>query len=420
MVEVWLPYGNTEIVVRVPEENIVGVLRPKKDESVQDPKAEILRALDNPIGCGKLQDIVKVEERVAVVVDDESSRAPSSLMVPPIIEALGRAGVKDEDITIIVGCGALAAPEGGRRPDALVGEEMAKRVRVIYHDCRSKDLVNVGRTSLGTEVYLNRAFAEADIRILTGDIGFHPFAGYSGGRKSVIPGVAGFSSIKHNHSLLLDPRARAGNIEDNPVHSDMMEASASRIDFILNVVLNTAGGVMRAFAGDVYGAFREGVRFVDEAFKVTVEKPANIVIVSPGGRPLDESLWRACGTLVRVLDAVEEKGVVILAAECPRGHGNEVFYEWARRFKQLKEVEAEIKRRYEVGGEGAYYLIKALERVRVSLVSVMPEYYSFGTFRLRSVETLNMGLQSAFRTVGRKSSVLVVPNGVTTLPVTQK
>lgn len=419
MVEVWLPYGKTEVVVRVPVENLMGVVEPKDREGVQDPKAEIQRALEHPIGSKALDEIVgDGGGRIAIVVDDGKRPAPSRLMVSSLVEALRRVGVEDEDITVIVGCGTRA--DSGEGP-TLFQEESWERIRLVNHDPVAQDLVRVGRTSQGTEVHVNKAFAEADIRILTGHIGYHPFAGYSGGSRSVLPGVAGLSTIRRNHALLLDPRARAGNLEENPVHLDMTEAARLvGVDFVLNTVLNTKGEVVRAFAGDLDRVFSEGVELVDEMFRVEVDGLADVAIVSPGGQPLDDDLYQALWGINRILDIVKEKGVIILVAECPEGYGNETFYDWVRRFKSLSRVEREVRLRYTPGGEAAYYMMKASNRVRVILVSVMPEYYSSAVFGLRSAETVNMALQSALRMVGRRRKVLVVPMGIATLPVVQK
>ncbi|MFQ6075373.1 MAG: nickel-dependent lactate racemase, partial [Candidatus Bathyarchaeia archaeon] len=289
MVEVWLPYGKTEVVVRVPVENLMGVVEPKDREGVQDPKAEIQRALEHPIGSKALDEIVgDGGGRIAIVVDDGKRPAPSRLMVSSLVEALRRVGVEDEDITVIVGCGTRA--DSGEGP-TLFQEESWEKIRLVNHDPVAQDLVRVGRTSQGTEVHVNKAFAEADIRILTGHIGYHPFAGYSGGSRSVLPGVAGLSTIRRNHALLLDPRARAGNLEENPVHLDMTEAARLvGVDFVLNTVLNTKGEVVRAFAGDLDRVFSEGVELVDEMFRVEVDGLADVAIVSPGGQPLDDDL----------------------------------------------------------------------------------------------------------------------------------
>ena len=202
---------------------------------------------------------------------------------------------------------------------------MLKRVKTVSHDCRATDLVNLGTTKThGNKVQVNRIFAEADVRVLLGDVGFHYYAGYGGGRKSVLPAVGGEETIKHNHSMLLHANARTGNLDDNPVHQDMTEAARlAKVDFILNVVQNKKGEIVKAFAGDLEQVFGEAVKLVNEMYRIPVDRRADIVVVSAGGYPADMNLYQAYKALDNALDAVKRGGVIILVAECPEGHGNQ-------------------------------------------------------------------------------------------------
>jgi len=417
MVDVWLPYGKTEICVRVPAKNYLGTIEPKEKQGVADARAEIERALKEPIGSKRLGEIVKPESRIAVAVDDWTRSAPSSLMVSVLLDELKAAGVKDGNVTVIFACGthrAVTSEEAVR----LLGENVLNRVKAVSHDCRAQDLVFAGTTKKhGTKVYLNRVFAEADVRILTGDVGFHYYAGYGGGRKSVLPGVSGEETIKHNHAMLLDVNAKTGVLLGNPVHEDMTEtARLAKVDFILNVVANSKGEIVRAFAGDLEQAFMEGVKLVDEMYRVNVERRADIVVVSSGGFPADVNLFQAYKAVDSALEVVKRGGVVVLAAECPEGHGNQVFYDWMVKFKDLKAVEREIKRNFVLGGHKAYYLLKALQSHRVILVSAMPDYYASDVFKLKTARIVNEALNEAFNIAGRNAKVWVMPYGNFTLP----
>jgi nickel-dependent lactate racemase len=417
MVDVWLPYGNTEICVRVPTRNYLGSIEPKEKPGVADARAEIERALKEPVGSNRLSEIVKPESRVAIAVDDWTRSAPSSLMVPPLLDELNAAGVKDENVTIIFACGThrtVTSEEAAR----LLGESVLNRVKTISHDCRAQDLVFAGTTSKhGTKVYLNRGFAEADVRVLTGDVGFHYYAGYGGGRKSILPGVSGEETIKHNHAMILDVSAKTGVLEGNPVHEDMVEtARLAKADFILNVVTNSKGEIVRAFAGGLEQAFMEGVKLVDEMYRVNIDRRAEIVVVSSGGYPADVNLFQAYKGVDSALEVVKRGGVVVLAAECPEGHGNQVFYDWMVKFKDLKSVEREIKRNFVLGGHKAYYLLKALQSHKIILVSAMPDYYASGVFGLKTARMVNDALNEAFNIAGKNAKVWVMPFGNFTLP----
>ena len=418
MVDVWLPYGRTDVCVRIPARNFLGSITPKELAGALGAKAEIERALSSPVGSNRLGEIAKPESKVAVVVDDASRHAPTCVMLLPVLAELNAAGVKDENVTVIFGCGthrAVTADEAVR----LLGEEVCKRVRSISHDCRAQDsLVYAGKTkSHGNELHLNRTFVEADVKILLGDVGFHYYAGYGGGRKSVLPAVAGEESIKHNHALLLNPNARTGILAGNPVHEDMMEAARlARVDFMVNTISNSKGEIVRAFAGDVEQAFLEAVKAVDEMYRVQVDRRADIVVTSPGGYPADMNLFQAYKALDNALAIVKRGGVIVLVAECAEGHGNQVFYDWMARLCDLKNVEREIKRNFVLGGHKAYYLLKALQNHTIILVSSLPDYYAANIFKVKTARAVNDALTEAFKVAGSGSKVWAMPCGNFLLP----
>lgn len=418
MVDVWLPYGKTEVCARIPAKNFLGKIEPKEKPGVDDAIAEIKRALQEPIGTKRISEIAKPGDKVAIVVDDFTRPAPSHLMVPPILEELNNAGVKNEDITIIFACGTHrpVTDEEARR---LLGEEIAGKIKYVSHNCSAKDHVYVGTTKThGTKVYLNRIFVEADVKILTGDVGLHYYAGYGGGRKSILPGISSCETIQHNHAMLLHKNAHTGILEGNPIHEDMMEAAElAKIDFILNVVLNSKGEIVRAFAGDWRKAFYEGVKLVDEMYKVPVERKADIVVVSCGGHPFDIDLYQAYKAVDGALEVVKRGGVIVWVAECSEGYGNQVFYEWMQKYRTLKEVERAIKRKFKLGGHKAYYLLKALEKAKIILVSVMPDYYAMDVFKLRTSRSVNEAIDEAFRIAGKNAKVWAIPYGNITEPV---
>jgi nickel-dependent lactate racemase len=416
MVDVWLPYGKTEICARVPTRNFLGSIEPKEKSPVPDGRAEVERALREPISSRRLGEIVKPESKVAVVVDDATRPSSSHIMVPPLLNELTSAGVKDENVVVVFGCGTHR-PVRQEETVMLLGEEVAGRVKTISHDCRAQDLIHIGTTQKhGTKVYLNRTFVEADARILTGDVCYHYYAGYGGGRKSVLPGVSGEETIKHNHSMILEANAKTGVLEGNPVHEDMIEAARmAKVDFILNVVTNSKGEIVKALAGDMEQAFLNGVKAVDETYRVTVDRRADIVVVSSGGTPADLNLFQAYKSVDSALGVVKRGGVIVLIAECPEGHGNQVFYDWMAKYGDLKAVEHEIRRNFVLGGHKAYYLLKALQNHQIILVSSMPDYYAASTFKLKTARAVNDAVNEAFTIAGRNAKVWTMPCGNYTL-----
>jgi len=419
MVDVWLPYGKTDVCVRVPARNLLGTIEPADRQGVVDAKAEVERALKDPIPVGskRLSEIASPESKVAIVVDDSTRKAPTEMMILPVLAELNLAGVKDENITVIFGCGTHRAvkPE---EATAMLGAEVIKRIKAVSHDCKATDLINLGTTKThGNKVLINRNFAEADVRVILGDVGFHYYAGYGGGRKSVLPAVCGEETIKHNHAMLLHANARTGNLEDNPVHQDMTEAAQlAKVDFVLNVVENKKGEIVKAFAGDLEQVFREAVMLVNEMFRVTIDRRADILVVSAGGYPADMNLYQAYKALDNALDAIKRGGVIILVAECPEGHGNQVFYDWMMRLGDLKNVEREIKRNFVMGGHKAYYLLKAQQNHQIILVSSIPDYYATSIFKLKTARAVNDALTEALKIAGSASRVWAMPQGSFTLP----
>jgi nickel-dependent lactate racemase len=421
MVDVWLPYGKTDVCVRVPARNLLGSVNPVQKSGVSDPKVEIERALKEPIGVMQLSEIAKPESKVAILVDDDvTCQNLNDIMILSVLSELNVAGVKDENVSIIFGFdtnnNVSVKPE---ECPPFLSEEVLKRVKIVKHDVKAKDLVFVGTTkSHGNKVFLNRDFVEADIKVVLGSsVNVHYYAGYSGGRKSLLSGACGVETIQHNSALMLDSNAKAGVLKDNPVHEDMTEiARLAKVSFIVNAVVNSKGELVKVFAGGLELAFLEAVKLVDEMYKVNVDRRADIVVVSAGGSPVDVSLSQAYKAVDNVLDVVKRGGVIVLVAECSKGHGNQVFYDWMTRLTDLKSTEKEIKRNFAMGGHKAYYLLKVLQNHPVILVSSLPDYYATNVFKLKTARAVNDALTEAFKLAGSASRVWTIPAGSYTLP----
>jgi nickel-dependent lactate racemase len=217
--------------------------------------------------------------------------------------------------------------------------------------------------------------------------------------------------------MMLNSNARAGVLEGNPVHEDMSEvARLAKVDFIVNVVRNNKGEIVKVFAGDLDAAFLEAVKLVDEMCKVKVDRRADIVVVSAGGNFADVNLEQAYNAVDNVLDVVKRGGVIVFVAECPEGYGNQIFYDWMARLTDLKSTEKEIKRSFAIGGYKAYYLLKTLQSNQIIFVSSLPDYYATNVFKLKTARAVNDALTDAFKIAGSTSRVWTVPFGSCTLP----
>jgi nickel-dependent lactate racemase len=185
---------------------------------------------------------------------------------------------------------------------------------------------------------------------------------------------------------------------------------------VVNVVTNSKCEVVKAFAGELETVFREGVKLVDEMFRVTVDRRAEIVVASCGGSPADINLFQAYKAVDAALEVTKRGGVIILVAECPEGHGSQVFYDWMVRFSDLKAVEREIKKNFVLGGHKAYYLMRALQNHQIILVSSLPDYYASSIFKLKTARAVNDALNEAFNIAGKGARVWAIPQGNFTLP----
>jgi nickel-dependent lactate racemase len=239
----------------------------------------------------------------------------------------------------------------------------------------------VGITSNGTRVSINRRAVEADRLILTGTIGFHYFAGFGGGRKSVLPGIASREACMASHYAVLNPSngsgknplATTGNLEGNPVNQAMVEGCAmAKPDFILNTVLTPDKQIIAAFAGDWCQAHEAGCQFYRECFSFPLQKKADLVIASCGGFPKDINLIQAHKSMEYASQSIKDGGVMILLAECRDGFGNSTFFNWFRH-KRLDEFEAALREQYEINGQTAYSTLQKAQRFKIILVSQFPE-----------------------------------------------
>jgi nickel-dependent lactate racemase len=275
-------------------------------------------------------------------------------------------------------------------------------------------------------VAVNRRVAEADRVIVTGTVGFHYFAGYGGGRKGLVPGVASRATCMATHFAVLNPpeiggrhpKAATGVLAGNPVHEAILEAARMvEPDFLLNTVLSPAKEVLAVFAGDLEGAHLAGCEMVRQLFTVPVEEPADLAVVSCGGHPKDINFIQAHKALDYGVHAVREGGTIILLAACPDGFGNKTFFSWFRH-RDLAEFEAALREHYEINGQTAYSTLLKAERFRIILVSGFGEEETKG-MGMEKAADLEQALRMAFAKLPPDPRIVVIPDGGTVLPVVQ-
>ena len=369
-----IPYGAGLIDVDIKGAELLERSTTKRDDKrdSKDASEVIQRAVKNPIGTKQLGEILAAKgkgDNIVIVVDDHTRNAPTEMMLDALAEEIGQH--KDKNVSLLVACGTHPPPSTGdlRRILGKYYRHNHSQFKVMIHDCDAHDLVYVGTTARGTPVRLNRAYMDADIRILTGDITLHYYAGFGGGRKSILPGIASRETIRKNHALLIDERARTANIEDNPVHLDMSEAASfAPPDFVLNTVADASGDVVAAYAGELNAVFTKGAAVAKELF---LHKTGlfDVLVVSAGGFPKDRNLYQATKAIQNCYQAVVPGGGLILVAECREGVGDDYFEEWMNEYKSYEAAEEAIRTNFVLGGHKAFYMRKVMKRVQLSIVS---------------------------------------------------
>ncbi len=406
-------YGKSFAEFEIKEKNFQGQALPNKVNVPLTGKEEVIRALENPKGTPRLQSIVQPGEKIVIVTSDITRPMPSKIVLPPIIDELLSAGIKETDITIVLALGSHRAHTEEEKK-YLVGENIYNQVKVIDSDM--KRCINLGKCNNGTPVDIFDIVANADRRICLGNIEYHYFAGYSGGAKALMPGVSSREAIQANHRNMVNPKAKAGLLEDNPVREDIEQITDFiKIDFILNVVLNSKKEIIKAVAGHHKLAHREGCIFLDAMYKIKLKEKADIVIVTPGGFPKDINIYQAQKSLDNSKHAVKDGGIIILVASCKEGFGEHVFEEWMLH-KKPKEMIEEIKVNFQLGGHKAAAIAMVLEKARIFLVSDLDadlvEKINFKPFN-HVQEAINKALED----LGDNAKILLLPSGGSTLPV---
>jgi len=419
-----LPYGKSTIKVKVPKENLIGVIKPRDLPPVKDPIETVKKAVSHPILSPRLSEIAKLGDKVAIVVTDITRRCPDNIIMPVILSELKRAGVRTKDITAVIALG-IHRPMTQEEIMAKIGEEAFRQVKVVNHNCQDKSqMIYIGTTRrLKTPIWVNKIVAEADVIITTGVVEAHTFAGYSGGRKSIVPGVSGEEAIAavHRPEWLDDPRVGTSIIKGNPVHEDMIEmARLVGVDFIVNVVLNCKDKMVQATAGDLIAAHEKLIATYDKMYKVKIHEQADIVISSPA-YPKDINLYqatRAANNIVLVPEpSVKKGGVIIIPAPCQEGVGDELFYEWMKTARTPLEALERTKREYKTGAHKPCLLSKILCHAEVIMAnSVLPDRI-IREMHLTPAKTVDEALEMAFEKLGRNARILVSPHGISTIPI---
>jgi nickel-dependent lactate racemase len=419
MSQLQLKYGTTTFSMEGAAASLVTADQPPPEES---PARLIEQALTAPIGSPTLEQIVQPGESVAIVTSDITRYTGSEHYLPILVKRLNQAGIDDGQITIVIALG-IHRTQTAAEHQKILGP-LYGRIRVVDHDCDDpQGLVDLGEVE-GIPVAINRSVVEADRVIVTGTIGVHYFAGFGGGRKALVPGVASRATCMATHFKVFNPtevggkhpQAVPGVLTGNPVHEAILKAARMvRPDFLLNTVLTPDKQIAGVFCGDLELAHLAGCDIASRLYSARLEKPADLAIISCGGAPKDINFIQAHKSLDYGVRTLKPGGTAILLAECPDGFGYPTFFDWFR-YQDLDEFEAALRQDYQINGQTAHATLDKARRFRIILIS---SFSSEQTARMgmEKAESLDAALEMAYQRLPENPHTVVLPDGGTVLPV---
>ncbi len=419
-----IPYHRTFLEAEIPDSQLRAVLTPghgqgeaDRPPSLEEQRLRVGRALDNPIGSAPLEALAADKRTATVITSDHTRPVPSHITLPLMLERLRR-GNPDIAVTILVATGChRATTEQELR--VKFGDRVCDAERIVVHDCEdASSLRHLGTLPSGGALWLNRHALEADLLVADGFIEPHFFAGFSGGRKSVLPGIAGRQTVLANHcsKFIADPRARAGSLEGNPIHRDMLFAARqAKLAFIVNVTLNPDKTISAAFAGELEQAHLAGCAEMKKGVSVQAV-PAEIAITGNGGYPLDQNLYQAVKGMTAAEACCLKGGTIIMVAGCSDGHGGEGFF---RGLSEAASPQALLRHVLQVPQEETppdqweyQILARILSEHRVILVTDLCDPQMIRAMHLSHAPTLQEAVSQALADAGPNAGVTVIPDGV--------
>lgn len=412
-----IPYDHTTLTFPLPDTLHPAWIVPRHVPEASDARAEIERTLARPLGNVSLDSFVGAR-RVAIAISDKSRTVPNDRLLPPLLDRLHALGIPRERITFLIAGGChppMAPPEYNR----VLPSTLLRHYRVLSHDCDDQELlVYRGRTPTGTPVWVNRYFAEADLRIVVGNIEPHQFQGFTGGAKGAAIGLAGRATIEANHRLLIHPRARLGVYAGNPARQDVEAIGrVMGIHFVVNSILNQEKQIVRVLSGTAEAVMQAGVSLVQEICQVAVPQPFDLLIASAGGYPKDINLYQAQKALAHAALIVRPGGWVVLAAACSEGAGDAVFSSWMSHRSSLADTLQTFEREgFHLGPHKAFLLARDASRVRVRLVSEM-QNDAVRRFFLTPARDVDSAVREALTALPEAPRVGIMPKANATAPV---
>ncbi len=369
----WMDYGKSGLEVEFPAGATLDAIESPRAAPLENAETALREALAGPIEAAPLADLARGKRNAVVVISDKTRPVPNGLVLPPILATIEAAGIPREAIEILVGTGLHRANTPGELVE-MTSPEMVERYRVRNHDARNAaEHRHLGRTRRGTEIWIDSGYLVAELKIVTGLIEPHLMAGFSGGRKGVAPGLAGVDMMRTLHGPeMLEDHIGPGILEGNPFHEELVEiARRAGVDFLVNVAVDRQRRLTGVFAGDLVAAHEAGVRAVEEHVRVDISRPADVVVTSAGGYPLDGTLYQSIKGLIAALNVVKRGGTIILAAEISEGVGSAEFRRLLSEMRSGDQLMETIRRPgfFAIDQWMVQHLCQVLRKAEVTIVS---------------------------------------------------
>ena len=412
-----LKYGKEEIHLPIQDKNIIKILNSNKQEILLYPENKLKELLKNPINSPSLKDLVnrKKAQKILIMVNDITRPTPYEVILPPLLDELDQIGIKKESILFMVATG-IHRSNSPEEIKEIFGENIFSAYQFINHDCDDPHLKNLGNLKSGNKLWVDPMVSDIDFIITTGVIVPHYFAGFSGGRKSILPGICGRKTIESNHAQMVHPNARAGNLKGNPVHQEMQEAAEKvGVDFNINVVIDKNHKIVEIVAGELLTSWLQGVEVCKQIYICPIEKKADVVIASTGGYPKDINVYQAQKALNNAYQAIKPGGTIILLAECSEGYGEPTFEKWVEEANSPDDIIERLKKKFVLGGHKAYSIAKLVKEVEVILISSLPPEKVHKLFFI-PMENIAQALNYIKDKHGEDFQAYILPSGNTVVP----
>ncbi len=414
--KIFMPYSNEKIEIDIDDKKIIDIIKQKQVSSIEKPKEQMKKSLTKPIDSKSLSKLLIQEkpEKIVIIVNDVTRPTPYKHILPPILDTIEESEINYKCVTLLIATG-IHRPNTHEENIKSFGKDIVKKYNIVNHN-PDHNLKSIGTLSDEKELRINKIAADSDFLITTGQINLHYFAGYSGGRKSILPGIASRALITSNHARMNEPGCQSGSIDKNPIHTIMLEAALlANVRFTINVVTNDKKGILSVFSGNIKTAWEKGVEFCQNISTTNINEKANVVIVSAGGFPKDINLYQAQKALEHATIATKPGGIIVLFAACQEGYGEPKFKEWMDITSSWEEIFALFERKFELGGHKAFALARALHD-KTTLVITELSKNIINNCNLVKIENI----QEALDYINSKYSdwnCYIMPQGGSVLPI---